>query len=340
MRTLCRTAVMPFALLLALCFSGIDAESNDRTNGWANKMFASTHHDFGTVSRNAKTEYSFTFENCYEEDVHIASVRSSCGCTTPVATKTTIKSWEKGEIVAKFNTRTFLGAKSAMITVVIDRPYYAEVQLTVGGTIRSDISVDPGEIKFGEVDLGAGRTNALRISYTGRRDWKIIDVRGDSDALEVRLDPPVRQSNLVYYTMHVKLKPDTPAGELADNIIIVTSGENPGEDQFTLPISARIVPPISLSPERLLLGDVRQGESRVQRMVVKSKTPFAIRSIHCDDPRFAFVVPEGERPVHVLQFTFHSEADSDEARSVNQILRIETSTGDILQATVQGHVVE
>ena len=107
---------------------------------WARKMFGGVvEHDFGTVARGGKAEYDFVFENRYKEDVHIASVRSSCGCTTPIIVNDTLKSWEKGIIRAKFNSRTHIGKKKATITVVIDRPFPAEVQLTVAGYIRSDV---------------------------------------------------------------------------------------------------------------------------------------------------------------------------------------------------------
>ena len=49
---------------------------------WAARMFESTEHNFGTVARGAKAEYEFVFSNIYLEDVHVASVRTSCGCTT------------------------------------------------------------------------------------------------------------------------------------------------------------------------------------------------------------------------------------------------------------------
>jgi hypothetical protein len=309
-------------------------------NKWAHKMFASTHHDFGTVSRNAKTEYAFVLENCYEEDVHIAGVRSSCGCTTPVVTKSTLKSWEKGEILAKFNTRTFLGTKSAMITVIIDRPYYAEVQLTVGGTIRSDISVEPGEIQFGEMELGTSKLFDLRISYNGKKDWKIVDVRGNSDALEVRLDTATRQSNYVAYDMHVKLKSSAPAGEFQEELVIVTNDENENERQFTLPISARILPPVTVMPDKILLGDLKKGDSKQQRLVVKSKKPFLISKIDCEDKRFEFSIPEGEKPVHVLQFTFRGDYETPDGQSVQQKVLIETSTGERVETFVTGRILE
>ena len=50
---------------------------------WARKLFVTTEHDFGSVARGAKAEYRFIVTNNLQGDVHIASVRSSCGCTSP-----------------------------------------------------------------------------------------------------------------------------------------------------------------------------------------------------------------------------------------------------------------
>src|SRR5687767_9627208 len=108
-------------------------------------MFQTTEHDFGTVARGAKAEFAFEFENLYEEDLHVAKVYSSCGCTTPAIEKRDLKTFEKAQILATYNTRAFLGQKSATITVVFDKPQYAEVQLEVSGYIRSDVVLEPGE---------------------------------------------------------------------------------------------------------------------------------------------------------------------------------------------------
>ena len=310
-------------------------------DAWALKMFSETHHDFGTVGRNAKTEHAFVIENCFEEDIHIASVRSSCGCTTPLATKTTLKSWEKGEILAQFNTRSFIGTKSAMITVVIDRPYYAEVQLTVGGTIRSDIVVEPGEIKFGDTEVGTSKSMDLKIAYAGRKEWRIVDVRGNSDALEVRLDSPTRQGSTITYMMHITLKDSNPVGDFLDEMIVVTNEADDKENQFTLPVTAKIRPPITVTPELLSLGDVHSGEPRQQKVIVKSKKPFSIASVQCEDERFQFTVPSGEKTVHVLPFSFKGELNSGEPPlSVRQRLTILTSSGDEVEATITARLVQ
>jgi hypothetical protein len=80
------------ALLLVTCLSA-SASAQD----WAKKMFKVHSHDFGAVARGSKTIYEFELENLYEEDVHIASVRASCGCTLPSISKDTpAGSWANG----------------------------------------------------------------------------------------------------------------------------------------------------------------------------------------------------------------------------------------------------
>src|SRR6188768_148960 len=122
---------------------------------WAQKMFAATNHDFGHVARGAKAEFAFEIQNLYEEDVHIADVRTSCGCTTPTVTKATLKSWEKASIIATLNTKSYLGQRNSTLTVVIDKPFYAEVPLTIAGYIHSDVDFQPGAVSLGDVALGA-----------------------------------------------------------------------------------------------------------------------------------------------------------------------------------------
>ena len=119
---------------------------------WAQKMFKITDHDFGTVARGAKAEVAFVFENIYMEEVHVAGVRASCGCTTPRVENGTLKTYEKGAIVAHFNTDTFLGQRGATLTVSIDQPFPAEVQLHVRGFIRNDVVVEPGSVQVGSID--------------------------------------------------------------------------------------------------------------------------------------------------------------------------------------------
>src|SRR5206468_11209269 len=160
---------------------------------WAQKMFAATSHDFGHVARGAKAEFAFELQNVYEEDVHIADVRTSCGCTTPTITKPTLKTWEKGSIVATLNTRSFVGQRNSTLTVVIDKPFYAEVQLTIAGYIHSDVDFQPGVAALGDVEQGTQSEQTVVVTYRGGSNWQIRDVRSANASLEVELADAVRQ---------------------------------------------------------------------------------------------------------------------------------------------------
>src|SRR4051794_26574573 len=104
--------IASMTVLLLLSWAGA-AQAQE----WARKMFTDTTHDFGSVAKAGKTQYRFKFKNIYEEPLHVAGVRSSCGCTSAEASKTDLKTWETGEIIATFNTNSFLGNHSATLTV-------------------------------------------------------------------------------------------------------------------------------------------------------------------------------------------------------------------------------
>jgi len=293
---------------------------------WATKMFKTTNHDFGSVARGAKAEFEFELQNVYEEDVHIASVRSSCGCTTPKIGKEQLKTWEKTSIIAQLNTRTFLGQKAATITVVFDKPYYAEVQLNVESYIRSDVVFDPGEVNFGEVDQFNSAERRLTVSYAGRDDWRIVDVTSVNRSFEVELVETQRAAGRVAYEMLVRLKPDAPAGYFQDQLTLVTDDANLSRIRLTA--QGRVVSPLTISPSSLFLGVLNPGESVTKQLVVRGKKPFQVTSVHCDNAGFEFAPPPGEKKnLHFIPVTYTA---TGEGSRVNETIEIETDLGAVV----------
>ncbi len=318
--------------VVTLVFGAGDAAGQE----WARSMFEKTEHDFGIVPRGSKTEFEFVMTNKYKEPVHIASVRSSCGCTSPRLQKSELITYEKSAVIAEFNTRSFIGQKSAVVTVTFDRPYYAEVQLLVKGNIRSDILTEPGEVQFGEVDVGAMKNADVRVSRSGDPKWEIVDVRSSNQHLAVTLDRAVFGQNRVQYTLHVRVKETAPAGEFADEILIVTNERQ--YNQVTLPVRATIVPPLVVSPASVELGSVKPKTQSQGRLVLKAKQPFSIKSAKCSDARVTFKIPTGEKNVHILPLTFDS---GEMVGGFREKITIETSLpGDTqAKAMVSGNVV-
>lgn len=269
---------------------------------WAQKMFQVATHDFGHVARGAKAEFAFELKNLYEEDVHIADVRTSCGCTTPTITKPTLKTWETGSIVATLNTRSFVGQRSSTLTVVIDKPYYAEVHLTITGNIHSDVDFQPGVAALGDVELGASVQKDVSVTYRGYGNWQIADVRSANSHLEVELSQPARQQGMVTYKMSVKLKPDAPAGLFQDQLTLVTNDQR--MPTVVLPVEGRVVPPLAVNPSPLMFGTLAAGQSVTKQIVITGKQPFKVLSIGSDADALQFkVAADIAKKVHLVPVT-------------------------------------
>ncbi|MCU0958686.1 MAG: DUF1573 domain-containing protein [Pirellulaceae bacterium] len=303
-------------VLLGLLSPGANAQS------WARKMFKVTEHDFGTVAKGSKAEFDFELQNIFEEDVHISHVRSSCGCTEPQITKQSLKTWDKSAIRAVFNTRSFIGSRSATLTVVIDQPYYAEVQLSVRGYIRADVLFTPGGVSFGEIEQGGTTEQWVSVSYAGRSDWSIVDVRSANANLEVELTDPERRFGRVSYKMLVRLKGDAPAGYLQDQLTIVTNDSY--NSSLELPVEGRVVSPLTVSPASLFLGVLKPGETVEKKLFVKGTKPFRILSIECDGDCFKFSTTDKVTATHLIPITYTA---GEAPGKITQKIAIKTDLG-------------
>src|SRR5208283_5984266 len=150
---------------------------------WARKLLATTSHDFGSVAQGAKAEYAFVVTNYLQDDVHIASVRASCGCTTPYIAndKRTLKTYEQGAIIAHLNSDRYVGQRAATVTVTFDQPSYAEVQLQIRAMVHTDVLMEPASLQFGVVEQGNAKEARVRLYRADFPNWQIQSVVHLSD---------------------------------------------------------------------------------------------------------------------------------------------------------------
>jgi hypothetical protein len=293
---------------------------------WAQKMFKVTDHDFGSVARGAKAEYRFVFENLYLEDVHIADVRTSCGCTTPSIDNPLAKTYEKGAILAHFNTPTFSGQRGATLTVTIDKPFYAEVQLHVRGYIRSDVMIEPDSVQVGSVDQGTPIDQMVNVSYAGNNDWQIVDVKSSNPYISAKPIETGRSNGQVWYQLKVHIDPSAPAGYLNDHLMLVTN--DAAGQQIPLLVEGRLSPSITVSPTALFMGVVQPGQKVTKQLVIKGKKPFRVLGISCADKSFQFDTSKeaAAKELHLIPVTFTAGAD---VGKVVKTIKIETDQGQM-----------
>jgi hypothetical protein len=293
---------------------------------WAQKMFKVTDHDFGSVARGAKAEFSFVCENIYLEDIHLAGVRTSCGCTTPRIENSLLKTYDKGAVVAHFNTDTFTGPHGATLTVTIDKPFFAEVQLHVKGDIRTDVVVDPGSVQYGAIDQGIAYDQHVSVNYGGGGGWQILDVKSFNPHITAKAVEASRSDGQVSYTLNVRVDAKTPAGYLNDHLILVTNDAT--ASQIPVLVEGQVTPGITVNPTALFMGVVQPGQKVTKQLVVKSKKPFKILGVSCDDKSFQFDTSKVStaKELHLVPVTFTAGAD---AGKVMKTIKITTDQGQM-----------
>ncbi len=329
---MCSRVSSVLAVVVALCMAE-QAAAQD----WVAKMFAEKEHNFGTVARGADTVFKFPVKNIYKQDIELTNVRSSCGCTSPTLEHKLLKTGETGYVVATFNTRTFDGVHSATLTVGVQWndngiTRYGEAQLRVHGNVRSDVVFTPGAIKYDGVDQGSKSEQQVRVTYAGRSDWQITDVRGASEDLEVELTEVQRQAGRVAYDLLVRLKDTTPAGYFNEQLVLVTNdGSNP---RIPLHVQGRVVPQISVAPEALRFGDVAVGAAVPMKVLVRGKSPFKIMAVESPSGAFQFKTDDQSSTRHIVEVIF---SGTETPGPVKETIHISTDLGETFDANVMAY---
>lgn len=289
-------------LCLAACFA--DTASAD----WSDAAFPVKRHDFGTVAVASKTEFRFPVQNTTGRPMHIASVRTSCGCTTAIVETPYIEPGQTGWITARYNTDTHRGKKGATLTVVLDQPFYTEVRLRVDGYIRQDMVFHPGAVDFGNQSLGQELSRTVKILYAGRPDWAVVDVLSSKPWMSVDVKQESRSGSNATYALTVKLDPSAPAGSFQDELIVVTNDRS--MPRVPLRVSGTLESELTISPQSIALGAVKPGEVIEKKLVIRGKEPFVIENLEANGWQVAFEPVTEPKTTHIINVRFTADGEA------------------------------
>lgn len=284
---------------------GFSRSTSVRTDEWAAKMFDTVTHDFRTVPRGAEARHVFTITNPYDQPVHIAQIKKSCGCTSALVDKATLAGGEQARLDVQLDTHRFTGRKDSAVTVVFDRPNYGQVRLRFTSYIRGDVVVEPGSVNFGTVDEGDEAHREATISYAGRADWRIEELQSRNPYLDVELEELSRQGSRIDYRLKVRVKPDSPPGYFRDQIVLVTNDSSRSE--LPVLVEMKIEPALNVSPGSVYFGVVAPGKTVTKPIVVRAKKPFRVTKLEMtegDQKAVSYELPKEPRNVQVIPITF------------------------------------
>ena len=141
---------------------------------------------------------------------------TKCGCTNVRVGARVIPPGTQTTIEATIDTTKFLGYKPSGLTLIFERPTFAEVDLNLSCFIRGDIVMNPGQIDFGIVRRAEKMpTASLTLTYAGgRSDWEVTKMKTLSNKIKAELrelEPDGRRADQLT-RLTATLQPGVPNG--------------------------------------------------------------------------------------------------------------------------------
>jgi hypothetical protein len=278
-----------------------------QTPAWVDQIFPERFFQFGTVARGSKLRHAFRVVNRLDRTVRIQDYQTKCGCTEvrfgareiPPGTQTTVE--------ATIDTTRFLGEKKSGLTLVLDQPEYARVDLDLSCVIRGDVWLTPGLVDFGVVSRSGEikPTVSLTLSYTGGQpNWGITQMRTRTTQVSAKLQERDRSAGgTVQYVLNATLDPQSLHGFFKDEISLTTN--DPTVPTIPVSVVAVVQSAVTVSPSPLVIGPVKAGQVVTKTLLVRSNQPFQVTSIDPRSTELSATSPQADaKPVHTITLTF------------------------------------
>ncbi|MES2789736.1 MAG: DUF1573 domain-containing protein [Planctomycetota bacterium] len=275
------------------------AAAQGRQLSWAEKMFDKLNHDFGTVARGADVVLRLKVTNQYNETIHISDAHTSCNCISARILTNTLKTWEEGIIEVKLNTLQYSRERNANVIISIDQPQFTQITIPIHAYIRTDVVIEPGSALLGTVPAGESAEHKLRVTYAGSSNWQISSARSRNPNIICSVRELSRQANggaaNIAYELSVKLAPNTPPGDLREQIVLLTNDVN--SPQIPVLVEGRVITEYTVTPPAIALQGMKPGDRKEINIVIRGQKPFAVEKIESNSGSESYQVklPQKDR---------------------------------------------
>ena len=256
-------------------------------------------HDFGRIKEeDGRVTYIFSFVNNGKGPLVVSRVQSSCGCTTPVWTKTPIEPGKKGTITVTYNplgrpgkffkpVSVYSNATDELVNLSIQGEVIPKQSgedstypVSIGG-----LGLKAKVVSIGNVERGRMQTRVLGIQNIGKTALKPtienLPVYLTATVLPEVLNPD--EEGKITFTLNSKNC--NQWGPLSDDVYLSLNGVRKFTDETRILVAANIVedfskltleqrrksPVIELPEREIDLGTLREGSKRTGKLKLLNK---------------------------------------------------------------------
>ncbi|MDX2037477.1 MAG: DUF1573 domain-containing protein [Isosphaeraceae bacterium] len=278
--------------------------------GWLDTVFPERRRDAGTVARGSKIRHAFKVVNTTDQEIHIATWRTKCGCTEVRVGSQTIPPGTQTVVEAVLDTTKFQGYKASGLTLVIDRPSFVEVDLDLNCFIRGDLTLEPGFVDFGQANRAGKPQVQLSLLYAGgQQNWAIERMQTQTDHVTAKLTEQSRGGGQVRYLLTATLNSTAPVGRLKEEITLHTN--DPTGPTIPVSVTGLVQSNVTVSPTVINLGQIKAGETVRKTILVRSTKPFKLTGLQPSSPDLevpAAAAADAPKALHTVNFSFKAPA--------------------------------
>ena len=178
--------------------------------------------DFGEIWQGASADCVFRLRNAGDADLHIADVKSACGCTVAEIAAKTLAPGEFTEVKATFQSRGYRNKIDKYITVISDDPKQPRSDLTITGFVKVPVDVQPRAIMVSRARPDTVETREIRITPVEPKGFRILKVEGAPSWVHCT-DPRPAPNQTGVWLITVTVGPGLPLGRLNTSLNIKTN---------------------------------------------------------------------------------------------------------------------
>ncbi|MBY0232517.1 MAG: DUF1573 domain-containing protein [Gemmataceae bacterium] len=251
--------------------------------------------DLPTRAEMKSVRFEYPFRNRGHGPLTIKKAHSGCSCLKAIHPDKPVPPGGTGTVVLEYRLDPSKRSFFHDAVVETNDPDFPAVALRAAGNAHVLVTVSPNPLVLGDVPLGADKRAVLFVAYSGEEDFELRQATGK------RLSPLVHSTSsreladlVLLGAAMPRLSPNSriieasiPTGKLgpvADEVVITTNVK--GFSTIRIPVSGRIVPPVSTSPSLLSFGEVALGDSakRSLALIHHQGKPFRVLALKPETP--------------------------------------------------------
>lgn len=263
-KKVCLIIVQLLFMFITCCNALIaDTIDNEKILEKPKIVFEEKIYDFGKIYIGEIVKHGFKFKNHGSDKLIITSVKSSCGCTAALVSKSNLLKGEEGEVQIKFNPGRFVGRVTKSVTVNSNDPENSAYKLTITGEIIEEVSVSPKQINFGIIRKGDSCTRNIEIKTTPELKIEVKKVESPNPYITITQNKTA-ENNI--YSYQVSIEKYDFIGKFNGIVFFYTSSNR--QERLDIPFSGEVIGDVTFYPEIVTFGNIKKNQDLNRSVIV------------------------------------------------------------------------